>query len=79
MLLTAAASVLLQELQRQAQGTVCANAQVSTLRERLLKLALCVERSVRRLVLHLPQGASWGEAWHRVAVAVGATPGSRRI
>jgi hypothetical protein len=39
-LLTTAASVLLQELRRQAHGTDCARAQVSTLRERLLKLAV---------------------------------------
>jgi len=74
-LLTTAASVLLQELRRQAQGTACANAQLSTLRERLLKLAVWVERSVRRLVLHLPQFAPWGDTWCRVAVAVGATEG----
>jgi hypothetical protein len=74
-LLTTAASVLLQELRRQAQGTACANAQLSTLRERLLKLAVWVERSVRRLVLHLPQFAPWGDTWRRVAVAVGATEG----
>jgi hypothetical protein len=74
-LLTTAASVLLQELRRQAQGTACANAQLSTLRERLLKLAVWVERSVRRLVLHLPQFAPWGDTWRRVAVAVGATAG----
>jgi hypothetical protein len=74
-LLTTAAYVLLQDLRRRAQGTVCATAQVSTLRERLLKLAVWVERSVRRLVLHLPQYAPWGDAWRRVAVAVGATPG----
>jgi len=74
-LLTAAAYVLLQELRRQAQGTACATAQVHTLRERLLKLAVWVERSVRRLVLHLPQCAPWGETWRRVAVAVGATAG----
>jgi hypothetical protein len=74
-LLTAAAYVLLQDLRRQAQGTACATAQVSTLRERLLKLAVWVERSVRRIVLHLPQFAPWGDAWHRVAVAVGAVPG----
>lgn len=74
-LLTAAAYVLLQELRRQAQGTACATAQVATLRERLLKLAVWVERSVRRLVLHVPQFAPWGEAWRRVAIAVGATPG----
>jgi len=72
-LLTAAAYVLFQELRRHAQGTVCATAQVATLRERLLKLAVWVERSVRRLVLHLPQCSPWGDTWRRVAVAVGAT------
>ena len=74
-LLTAAAYVLLQELRRQAHGTACATAQVATLRERLLKLAVWVEQSVRRMVLHLPQGAPWGDTWRRVAVAVGATAG----
>ncbi|MDH4371172.1 MAG: IS1380 family transposase [Nitrospira sp.] len=78
-LLTTAASVLLQELRRQAHGTDCASAQVSTLRERLLKLAVWVERSARRLVMHLPQFAPWGDTWRRGAVAVGATPGSRGI
>lgn len=75
MLLTAVTYVLLQELRRRAQDTACAHAQMSTLRERLLKLAVWVERSVRRLVLHLPQDAPWGDAWRRIAVAVGATPG----
>ena len=74
-LLTAAAYVLLQALRQQAHGTDCATAQVSTLRERLLKLAVWVERSVRRIVLHLPSSAPWGTTWQRVAVAVGAVPG----
>ncbi|MBH0200677.1 MAG: IS1380 family transposase [Nitrospira sp.] len=74
-LLTAAAYVLLQALRQQAHGTDCATAQVSTLRERLLKLAVWVERSVRRIVLHLPRSAPWRTTWHRVAVAVGAVPG----
>ena len=74
-LLTAAASVLLQALRQHAQGTDCARAQVSTLRERLLKLAVWVERSVRRIVLHLPRTAPWRTTWHQVAVAVGAVPG----
>ncbi len=73
--LTTAAYGLLQELRRRAQGTVCATSQVATLRARLLKLAVWVERSVRRLVVHLPQFAPWGDTWRRVAVAVGATPG----
>lgn len=73
-LLTLAAYVLLQELRRRAAGTTCADAQVSTLRERLLKLAARVERSVRRIVLHLPLPFPWLSAWRQVAHAVGATP-----
>jgi hypothetical protein len=38
-LLTVAAYLLYQTLQQQAGGTACAGAQVSTLRERLIKLA----------------------------------------
>jgi hypothetical protein len=74
-LLTAAAYVLLQALRRQAQGTACAHAQVTTWHERLLKLAVWVERSVRRGVLHLPPYAPWGDTWRWVAVAVCATTG----
>src|SRR5258708_7809939 len=39
-LLTLAAYILFQELQRRARGTPCADAQVLTLRERLIKLAV---------------------------------------
>lgn len=74
-LLTAAAYVLLQELRRRAQGPACATAQVSTLWERLLKLAVWVERSVRRIVLHLPRTAPWGTTWRCLAVAVGTAAG----
>lgn len=74
-LLTAAAYVLLQELRRRARGTACATAQVSTLRERLVKLAVWVERSVRRLILHLPAAFPWRTTWRRIACAVGASPG----
>jgi len=68
------AYVLFQELQRRAQGTACADAQVTTLRERLLKLAVWVERSVRRIVLHLPMTFPWLRTWRQLARAVGATP-----
>lgn len=71
-LLTAAAYVLMQELRSAAAGTACARAQVSTLRERLLKLGAWVERSVRRIVLHLPQHAPWQSEWCRVARNLGA-------
>jgi hypothetical protein len=72
-LLTAAAYVLMQELRSLASGTEFASAQVSTLRERLFKLGVRVERSVRRIVLHLPLGYPWFQTWRSIAEAVGAT------
>jgi hypothetical protein len=73
-LLTVAAYLLFQELQRRTSGTACADAQVTTLRERLIKLAVWVERSVRRIVLHLPTAFPWLSTWRQIARAVGATP-----
>src|SRR6266540_1534624 len=72
-LLTLAAYLLFQELQRRARGTACAAAQVTTLRERLIKLAVWVERSARRIVLHLPLTFPWLPTWRHLARAVGAT------
>jgi hypothetical protein len=73
-LLTLAAYILFQELQRHARRTACADAQVTTLRERLIKLAVWVERSVRRIVLHLPATCPWLPTWRHLARAVGARP-----
>ena len=73
-LLTAAAYVLFQELRLRAAGTACARAQVSTLRERLLKLGVWLERSVRRVVLHLPDSAPWRVEWNHIARSLGAAP-----
>jgi hypothetical protein len=73
-LLTIAAYILFQSLQAHAQGTACADAQVSTLRERLIKLAAWVERSVRRIVLHLPTTYPWRATWRQLARRVGAAP-----
>ena len=73
-LLTAAAYVLMQELRRRAGGTTLARAQVSTLRERLLKLGARIERSVRRIVVHLPRTAAYQHEWRRIALSLGAVP-----
>jgi hypothetical protein len=73
-LLTAAAYILFQTLQAHAQGSACADAQVRTLRERLFKLAAWVQRSARRIVLHLPTSYPWLSAWRTIAQAVGAAP-----
>jgi hypothetical protein len=73
-LITAAAYVLFQELRWAARRTSFARAQVNTLRERLLKMAVWVERSVRRIVFHLPTTAPDRNDWRRIARAVGAIP-----
>jgi hypothetical protein len=72
-LLALAAYLLFQELRRRAAKTACADAQVTTLRERLLKLAVWVERSARRIVLHFPTTFPWLPTWRHLARAVGAT------
>ena len=51
-LMTTAAYVLMQELRSGLVGTASARAQVSTLRERFLKIGAQVVASVRRIVLH---------------------------
>ena len=73
-LLSFAAYILFQTLQAHAQGTACADAQVSTLRERLLKLAAWVERSVRRLGVHLPARGGWLSTWRQIARRLVAAP-----
>jgi hypothetical protein len=74
-LMTAAAYVLMQELRTHAAGTSCARAQVSTLRERLIKLGVWVEQSVRRIVLHFPAAFPFKDDWYRLARALGASVG----
>jgi len=72
--LTAAAYVLMQELARQSRHTALRDAQVSRLRDRLLKLPVWVEESVRRVVLHLPTSFLGMGGWQRIALRLGAIP-----
>jgi hypothetical protein len=73
--LTAVAYMLIQELRLCAAGTACARAQVTTLRDRLLKLGAQVISSVRRIVLHLPASFPYQDCWKRVAFSLGAKAG----
>jgi hypothetical protein len=73
--LTAAACVLMQALRLQAKGTSFARAQVTTLRERLVRLGAFLETSVRRFVLHLPKPFIDRASWCGIAHALGAVPG----
>jgi len=73
-LITAAAYILMQEVRLAAKGTSCERAQVSTLRDRLIKLGAWIETSVRRIVVHLPTGALHRCEWQRIARSLGAVP-----
>ena len=67
-LMTAAAYVLMQELRSGLTGTASARAQVSTLRERFLKIGAHVVATVRRIVLHLPRSFPYLHSFHRLAL-----------
>jgi len=73
LLLSVAAYVLFQGLQLAARATALGAAQIWILRERVLKVAVWVERSVRRIVLHLPLTSPWRDAWRQLAHALSAT------
>jgi hypothetical protein len=74
-LMTAAAYVLMQELRLRLARTEYARAQVSTLREHLLKIGVQVVVSVRRIVLHFPQAFPDQASLHRLALNLGAQTG----
>jgi len=74
-LMPAAAYVLMQALRSGLAGTASARAQVSTLRERFLKLGVQVVSSVRRIVLHLPRSFPYFHSFHRLALSFGARSG----
>lgn len=73
-LMAAAAYILMQELRLQAVDTSLHRAQISTLRDRLLKLAVWLKKSTRRYVLHMPDTAPWRSEWCRIARKLGAVP-----
>jgi len=62
----AAACVLMGVLQEAAEGTRWADAQVSTLRARLLKVAARVVETCRKIWFHLPTSYVDKEAWLRI-------------
>lgn len=66
--------MLYQQLRYEARGTECARAQVSTLRERLIKVAAIVAESLRRILFEAPQAYVWMRTWRVVAARLGASP-----
>ncbi|MCZ7619283.1 MAG: transposase [Myxococcota bacterium] len=48
---------------------------MTTLRERLFRLAAWFEVSTRRIVVHLPRSFAWKPCWLRIAARLHAAPG----
>jgi len=71
-LLVAAAYALCQQLRHAARGTTCERAQVATLRERLLKLAVVIRETARRIWIEAPKTYAWLTVWRTIALRVGA-------
>jgi len=74
-LLTAAAFVLFQQMRLRLSR--CTNEErptAGTMRLRLLKIAVRVQRSARRVVLHFSASHVWAAEWTRLARSCGAVP-----
>lgn len=74
-LLTLAAYVLMQSVQELTTDLDLLKAQMGTLRDRLLKVAVRVRSSARRFTLELTNHHPWASAWLATARALGAVPG----
>ena len=68
-LMSVAAFMLFQHLRQLVNHPDLARAQVSTLRERLLKLSVRVIETARRIVLRAPAAFGWITPWRHAALA----------
>ena len=73
LVLHTAAYVLLQTVRLAARGSSLAAAQVTTLRERLLKMAAWFRVSTRRITMRMPIDAPWQAEWRYVLTKLHAT------
>jgi hypothetical protein len=74
LLMTLAAYVLMQSVAEETSHLDLLKAQMATLRDRLLKVAVRVRSSVRRISLELTSHHPWAEAWLACAQGLGAVP-----
>ena len=73
-LLTLTAYILMQSVQERTSDIDLLKAQMGTLRDRLLKVAVRVRSSARRFTLELTSHHPWANAWLATARALGAVP-----
>lgn len=74
LMMTLAAYVLMQAVAERTSDLDLLKAQMATLRDRLLKIAVRVGSSARRITLELTSHHPWANSWLNVARALGAVP-----
>jgi len=74
LIMTLAAYVLMQSVAEHSSDLGLLKAQMATLRDRLLKIAVRVRSSVRRITLEFTSHHPWADAWLDVALSAGAVP-----
>ena len=73
-MISAMAYFLFQSLRCALVGTELENAQVGTLRMKLIKVAAAVRERARRILLSFPRSSPWQDLWRHVADRVGLIP-----
>ena len=73
-LMSSMAYFLFQELRLALAGTELEKSQVMTLRMKLMKVAVMVRESARRIVLDFPRSYPWQHLWRYAADRVGLIP-----
>lgn len=74
LVMAATAFCLYQELRWRLRRTALSRSQVGRLQLMLMKIAVRVVESCRRVVLHFPRNAPWRDVWIQAARAVGGKP-----
>lgn len=74
LIMTLAAYVLMQSVAERTSDLDLLKAQMATLRDRLLKIAVRVRSSARRITLEFTSHHPWNESWLSAARALGAVP-----
>lgn len=74
LIMTLAAYVLMQSVAEKTSDLDLLKAQMATLRNRLVKIAVRVSSSVRRVTLEFTSHHPWSDSWMAAARALGAVP-----
>jgi hypothetical protein len=74
LIMTLAAYLLIQSVAEKTSDSDLLKAQIATLRDRLLKIAVRVRSSVRRITLEFTSHHPWSDQWLDCARSIGAVP-----